>query len=66
MRRLLYAEAVRLPDLVDEVRASGPDRFTEALAGRLARLANAGHLGVEDPVRAANQFIALVYGECPG
>ncbi|MFB8086258.1 TetR/AcrR family transcriptional regulator [Streptomyces sp. NPDC055992] len=66
VRRLLYAEAVRFPDLFDAVRASGPNQFTEALAGRLARLANAGHLRVEDPVRAANQFIALVYDELPG
>ncbi|MFC6085843.1 TetR/AcrR family transcriptional regulator [Sphaerisporangium aureirubrum] len=65
VRRLLYAEAVRFPDLFDAVRASGPDQFVEALAGRLARLANAGHLRVEDPVRAANQFIALVYEELP-
>ncbi|MCM2415635.1 TetR/AcrR family transcriptional regulator [Streptomyces sp. RKAG290] len=65
VRRLLYAEAVRFPDLYDVVRAGGPDQFTEALAGRLARLANAGYLRVEDPVRAANQFIALVYEELP-
>jgi AcrR family transcriptional regulator len=65
VRRLLYAEALRFPDLFDAVRASGPNQFTEALAGRLARLANAGHLRVEDPVRAANQFIALVYEELP-
>ncbi|MFF1833427.1 TetR/AcrR family transcriptional regulator C-terminal domain-containing protein [Streptomyces sp. NPDC058231] len=30
---------------------------------RLARLANAGHLRVEDPVRAADQFIVLVHEE---
>ncbi|MFE9445704.1 TetR/AcrR family transcriptional regulator [Streptomyces sp. NPDC006602] len=66
VRRLLYAEAVRFPDLFDAVRASGPDQFTEALAGRLARLSNAGHLRIEDPVRAANQFIALIYDELPG
>ncbi|WP_066363840.1 TetR/AcrR family transcriptional regulator [Herbidospora mongoliensis] len=65
VRRLLYAEAVRFPDLFDQVRASGPDQFIEALAGRLARLANAGHLRIDDPVRAANQFIALVYEELP-
>lgn len=66
VRRLLYAEAVRFPDLFDEVRASGPNQFTDALAGRLARLANAGHLRIEDPERAANQFIALVYEELAG
>jgi AcrR family transcriptional regulator len=65
VRRLLHAETMRFPDLFDAVRASGPDQFTEALAGRLARLANGGHLRIEDPVRAANQFIALVYEELP-
>ncbi|MCM3922998.1 TetR/AcrR family transcriptional regulator [Frankia sp. AiPs1] len=65
VRRLLYAEALRFPDLYDAVRASGADQFIEALAGRLARLANAGHLSIADPVRAANQFIALVYEELP-
>ncbi|KUL23663.1 TetR/AcrR family transcriptional regulator [Streptomyces regalis] len=65
VRRLLYAEAVRFPDLFDAVRASGPNQFTDALAGRLARLANAGHLRINDPERAANQFIALVYDELP-
>ncbi|MFD9721494.1 TetR/AcrR family transcriptional regulator [Streptomyces sp. NPDC056500] len=66
VRRLLYAEAVRFPDLFDQVRASGPNQFTDALAGRLARLANSGHLRIEDPERAANQFIALVYEELAG
>ena len=66
VRRLLYAEAVRFPDLFDAVRASGPNQFTDALAGRLARLANAGHLRIADPERAANQFIALVYEDLPG
>ncbi|OAA19620.1 transcriptional regulator [Frankia sp. EI5c] len=65
VRRLLYAEAVRFPDLYDAVRASGADQFVDALAGRLARLAHAGHLRVDDPMRAANQFIALVYEELP-
>ncbi|EIV91637.1 TetR/AcrR family transcriptional regulator [Frankia sp. QA3] len=65
VRRLLYAEALRFPDLYDAVRASGADQFIEALAGRLARLAHAGHLRIADPVRAANQFIALVYDELP-
>lgn len=57
---------MRFPDRFDAVRASGPNQFTEALAGRLARLANAGHLRIEDPVREANEFIALVCEELPG
>lgn len=66
VRRLLYAEAVRFPDLYDAVRASGPNQFTDALAGRLAVLANAGHLRIDNPERAAHQFIALVYQDLPG
>lgn len=66
VRRLLYAEALRFPDLWDAVRASGPNQFTDALAGRLARLANAGHLRLDDPERAANQFIALIYEDLHG
>jgi AcrR family transcriptional regulator len=65
VRRLLHAEALRFPDLFGSVRAGGPDYFIEALAGRLARLANAGLLEVADPVRAARQFIALISDELP-
>lgn len=66
LRRLLHAEIVRFPDLFESVLASGPNQATEALAGRLARLANAGHLKVDDPLRAANQFFALISCELPG
>ncbi|TCJ32073.1 TetR/AcrR family transcriptional regulator [Parafrankia sp. BMG5.11] len=65
VRRLLYAEALRFPDLYDAVRASGADQFVEVLAGRLARLAHAGLLRIDDPMRGANQFISLVYEELP-
>ncbi|WP_018506025.1 TetR/AcrR family transcriptional regulator [Parafrankia discariae] len=65
VRRLLYAEALRFPDLYDAVRASGADQFVEVLAGRLARLAHAGLLHIDDPMRGANQFISLVYEELP-
>ena len=65
VRRLLYAEVARFPDLFEAVRASGPNQFIEALAGRLARLANAGHLDIADPIRAANQFISLICDELP-
>lgn len=36
------------------------DRLADALAGRLARLAYAGYLKLDDPDRAARQFLALV------
>ncbi|MDW5596842.1 TetR/AcrR family transcriptional regulator [Conexibacter stalactiti] len=65
VRRLVSAEAVRLPGLFEAVRSSGAEEIIEALAGRLARLANAGHLEVRDPVVAASQFIALIAGDLP-
>jgi TetR/AcrR family transcriptional repressor of mexJK operon len=65
LRRLLHAEIVRFPDLFDTVLASGPNQATDALAGRLARLANAGRLTIDDPLRAANQFFALISCDLP-
>lgn len=60
MQRLLHAESLRFPDLYGAVQAGGARQMNDALAGRLARLANAGHLRVDDPVRAAGQFVALM------
>jgi len=65
LRRLVHAEIGRFPDLFDTVLESGPNQAIEALAGRLARLANAGHLTIRDPIRAARQFIALLTDELP-
>ncbi|WP_307873866.1 MULTISPECIES: TetR/AcrR family transcriptional regulator [unclassified Frankia] len=65
LRRLLHAEIVRFPDLLDDVRAGAATPVIDALAGRLARLATAGQLRLTDPVRAANQFIALIGDELP-
>jgi AcrR family transcriptional regulator len=65
VQRLLYAEAARFPDLFDTVVAHGGSKVTDALAGRLARLAHAGHLSLDDPMVAAAQFTALVSGDLP-
>lgn len=65
LQRLLYAEAARFPDLFDTVVAHGGSRVTDALAGRLARLAHAGHLDIDDPMVAAGQFTGLVSGDLP-
>jgi TetR/AcrR family transcriptional repressor of mexJK operon len=64
LRRLLYAEITRMPDLLDIVRNRAFDRVNEALADRLARLALAGLLvlGDDDPAVAAEQFGALLTG----
>lgn len=65
LQRLLHAEAARMPDLYDEVVALGGVPVVNALAGRFARLANRGHLDLDDPETAAGQFMALVAGDLP-
>lgn len=65
LSRLLYAEAARFPEVYDEVQTEGGRQINEALAGRLARLGNAGVLRVPDPVLAARHFMALISGELP-
>lgn len=62
LRRLVYAEACRFPDLLDVMRVSGTSRVTEALADRFARLTLGGRLRTPDPVEAAEQFLALLTG----
>ncbi|WP_131741573.1 TetR/AcrR family transcriptional regulator [Actinomadura roseirufa] len=66
LQRMLHAESVRFPDLYGTIRANGMGQALDALAGRLARLANAGHLEIPDPDRAAGQFIALITHELAG
>jgi len=63
LRRLLHAEITTMPDLVDIVRERAADRVTDALAARLARLALAGRLRLDEgPAVAAEQFGALLTG----
>ncbi|GAA3233559.1 TetR/AcrR family transcriptional regulator [Nonomuraea helvata] len=62
LRRLLYSEALRFPDVLDIVKESGPHRLNQTLADRLARLALAGRLRADDPDVAAEQFMALLIG----
>ncbi|WP_341720871.1 TetR/AcrR family transcriptional regulator [Micromonospora sp. FIMYZ51] len=62
LRRLLYAEASRFPELLDTGAGPYADRLAEALADRLARLALAGRLRITDPTLAAEQFLALITG----
>jgi hypothetical protein len=60
LRRLIQAEGARYPELFETWRAHGPGTTGAAIAGRLARLAHAGLLEIEDPDVAARQFMALV------
>lgn len=61
LRRLLYAEGRRFPELLDTA-GSCDRRLLSALADRLARLSLAGRLRVSDPDEAAGQFLALLTG----
>jgi len=59
LRRLMQAEGERYPELFAEWRDEGPSKTWSALAARLARLAHAGFLDIDDPDAAARQFLAL-------
>lgn len=62
-RRFLNTGSVDDPQLFATARrhdAPNRDRLADMLAGRLARLAYAGYLKLDDPDRAARQFLALV------
>ncbi|WP_261554601.1 TetR/AcrR family transcriptional regulator [Frankia tisae] len=65
LQRLMYAEAARFPDLFDDALRRGGVRVHNALAGRLARLSNRGHLHLADPDVAAGHLLALVSGDLP-
>jgi AcrR family transcriptional regulator len=60
LRKLIQSEGDRYPDLFADWRDNGPARVWSALAARLARLALAGHLELDDPDLAARQFLALI------
>lgn len=60
LRRLLHAEFASMPDLQDIVRDRATDKVNDALADRLARVALAGKLRIEDPAVAAEQLGALL------
>ncbi|MBW5252740.1 TetR/AcrR family transcriptional regulator [Streptomyces sp. P01-B04] len=62
LRALTYAQLAAFPDLAEVVQGRASGRLGDALADRFAQLALAGHLRAEDPVRAAEQFLALLTG----
>ncbi|MBC7303767.1 MAG: TetR/AcrR family transcriptional regulator [Nocardia sp.] len=61
LRRLVAAESAQFPDLIDIVAEVG-HRVVQTLADRLARLALAGALRLDDPELAATHFTALLTG----
>lgn len=58
--KLIEMEGQRYPELFAGWREEGPGKTWTALAARLARLAHAGHLELDDPDVAARQFLALI------
>ncbi len=60
LRKLIAREGERHPELFAVWRDEGPGKTWSGLAARLARLALAGHLTVDDPDVAARQFLALI------
>ncbi|WP_420033463.1 TetR/AcrR family transcriptional regulator [Streptomyces sp. cg28] len=62
LRALTYAQLAAFPDLAEVVQGRTAERIGEALADRFGRLALAGRLRAPDPVRAAEQFLAMLTG----
>ncbi len=57
--RMITAEAERSPEIGQAFYKSGPESGAALLAGFLKDARKAGHLKLEDPLRAAHQFTAL-------
>ncbi|WP_131764995.1 TetR/AcrR family transcriptional regulator [Candidatus Protofrankia californiensis] len=60
VRRLIFAEMTRFPDLHNTYRVTANTEFVELLSARLRRLADRELLRVADPSLAATQFLALL------
>ncbi|MBI1361141.1 MAG: TetR family transcriptional regulator [Alphaproteobacteria bacterium] len=57
--RMITAEAERSPEIGQAFYQSGPESGAALLAGFLEDARKAGHLKLDDPLRAAHQFTAL-------
>jgi TetR/AcrR family transcriptional repressor of mexJK operon len=62
LRRLVIAEARRLPELSRAYHQRVPERTLDALASALRDLADRGLLRLDDPLLAATHFAFLVIG----
>lgn len=58
----IVSEARRAPDLGARFFAAGPGRKRDQLAAIVARAAERGEIGVDDPVRAAEDLLSLWNG----
>jgi TetR/AcrR family transcriptional regulator, mexJK operon transcriptional repressor len=62
LRRLLIGEATRFPDVAQEYYDRAPGQVMAALAAGLSRLADRGHLRIDDAAMAAEHLAFLVLG----
>jgi TetR/AcrR family transcriptional regulator, mexJK operon transcriptional repressor len=62
LRRLVIAEATRLPELAELYYQHAPARTLAALADAFGRLADRGDLSIPDPALAADHFAFLIVG----
>jgi TetR/AcrR family transcriptional repressor of mexJK operon len=62
LRRLVIAEATRLPELAELYYSHAPARTLESLADSFRRLSDQGQLAVPDPALAADHFAFLIVG----
>jgi TetR/AcrR family transcriptional regulator, mexJK operon transcriptional repressor len=60
LRRLVIGEAGRFPDLAQIYYERVPERVLATLASHLEQLAMRGLLRLDDPMLAANHFVALI------
>lgn len=60
LRKLVETEGERFPELFETWKEYGPGKKYPAIAARLAQLALAGHLDLDDPALAARQYMALL------
>jgi TetR/AcrR family transcriptional regulator, mexJK operon transcriptional repressor len=60
LRRLVVGETDRFPEPGRTYWERGFERGLATLAGQLQQLADRGHLGVEEPMLAAQQFAGMV------
>lgn len=60
LRKLVETEGGRFPELFETWREYGPGKKYPAIAARLAQLAHAGYLDIDDPALAARQYMSLL------
>ncbi|MDO1581891.1 TetR/AcrR family transcriptional regulator [Rhizobium oryzicola] len=60
LRKVVETEGARFPELFETWKEYGPGKKNPAVAARLAQLALAGYLELDDPALAARQYMSLL------